>query len=230
MSNNSIIKIGHRGAKGYITENTIESFYKAMELGVDAIELDVQVCQSGELVVFHDHRVERLTDGIGRIEELDYKYLKKLDVGNGTSIPTLEQVMDIVDNKIIINIELKSYGTATKVANLIEIYLRTHAWSKHNFMISSFNHIELLQFKKLCPEINIGALTANIPTKLALFAEELGAYSINISLEFINQAYVDDAHKRGLKVYVYTVNHPKDIVLCKAMGIDGIFSDFPDRL
>ncbi len=230
MSNKAIIKIGHRGAKGYIAENTLESFAKAMELGIDAIELDVQVCKSGELVVFHDHRVERLTNGIGRIEDLEYKYLKKLDAGNGAIIPTLEQVLDLIDNKVIVNIELKSKNSAKEVAKLTELYINKHNWKKTNFLISSFDHIELLQFKKLSPEINIGALTASIPTNYALFAENLGAYSINISLEFTNQAYVDDAHKRGLKVFVYTVNHPKDIAICKAMGVDGIFSDFPDRL
>ena len=230
MENKSLLIIGHRGAKGYTAENTLVSFKKAMELGADAIELDVQICKSGELIVFHDHRVERLTNGEGRIEELDYKYLKSLDAGNASYIPTLQQVLNLIDNRILINIELKAKNTASEVAKLIELYIDKHNWNKDNFIISSFDHIELSKFKLLCPEIRIAALTASIPSKYAQFAEELGAYSINISIEFINTEFVNDAHKRGLKVFVYTVNHMDDIARMKALNVDGIFTDFPDRL
>ena len=228
MSDNKILKIGHRGAKGYIAENTIASFEKAIALGVDAVELDVQLCRSGELVVFHDHRVDRLTNGEGRIDQLQYSYISKLKTGGSANIPTLNHVLDIIDNRIIVNIELKAQNTAIEVASVLNEYIDIYNWNKDKFIISSFDHIELSKFKKLCPDIKIAALTSAIPVDYALFAQNLGAYSVNVSLEFVNKKFVDDAHNRGLKIFVYTVNHTDDIIRMRKLGVDGIFSDFPD--
>ena len=228
--NSSYIKIGHRGAKGYIAENTIESFKKAIELGVDAIEIDVQLCKTGELVVFHDNRVDRLTNGSGLVAELDFEYLRSLDVGKGNNIPTLEETLDFIDNRLLVNIELKGIGPSKVTYDIIDFYIRNKYWDKNNFLISSFNHIELANIKKIDPEIKIGTLLSCIPSDYAAIAERMNAYSINLSIEFINQDFIDDAHKRGLKVFVYTVNYREDIAIFKSMGVDGIFSDFPDRL
>ncbi len=228
--NKDFIKIGHRGAKGYIAENTIESFKRAIEIGVDAIEIDVQLCKTGELIVFHDNRVDRLSNGSGMVCELDFDYLSSLDVGNGSIIPTLEETLDFIDNRLLINIELKGMGTSKATYDIVDFYIRNRNWDKGNFLISSFNHIELKAYKKLDSEMKIGVLLSCIPTDYALIAEKMGAYSINLSIEFISQEFIDDAHKRGLLVLVYTVNSTDDILRLKSMGVDGIFSDFPDLL
>lgn len=223
------LKIGHRGALGYEPENTLLSFAKALELKVDAIELDVYLVD-GHLVVIHDDRVDRTTNGEGYVWDFTFEELRKLDAGKGALIPTLEEVFDLVDKKIQVNIELKGKGTAEPLNVLLKKYIQEKGWTASHFLVSSFDHHELKKFHELMPEIRIGALITALPLNYAKFAEELNAWSINPSLEFINQEFVDDAHQRGMKVLVWTVNHPDDIARMKALGVDGVFCNYPDRL
>ena len=225
-----ITKFGHRGAAGYEPENTIKSFKKALELNVDAVELDVYVCKSGELVVIHDDKVDRTTDGEGYVIEKTLDELRSLDAGNGEKIPTLYEVFDLINRQVKINIELKGAGTADPVYELIENYVEEKDWKYDDFIISSFNHYELKKFNKLNPEVKIGALITGIPIGLAEFAEKVNADSVNLCIEFINQEFVDDAHNRGMKVNVWTVNDLDDIERMKNLNVDGMFSNFPDRL
>ena len=226
----TFVKIGHRGAMGYEPENTLLSFKKALELGVDAIELDVYACKTGELVVIHDDKVDRTSNGKGYVIEKTFDELRALDAGKGEKIPTLSEVLDLVNRKVKVNIELKGVGTAKPVSNLIKDYVDNKGWNFDDFIVSSFNHYELKEFGELSPNIKIGALIVGIPIGFAEFAEKLNAHSVNLCVEFINQEFVDDAHKRGMKVYVWTVNDADEIRRMKSLGIDGIFSNFPDRL
>lgn len=221
--------IGHRGACGYEPENTLKSFAKALSLKVDMIELDVQVCKSGELVVFHDKEVSRTTNGFGKISELTLKELKNLDAGNGEKIPTLKEVFDLVDKRTIINIEIKDNKSAQKTIKLIEEYVEKFEWQYNHFQISSFNHIELLKIKNLNSHIKIGALLACLPVDYAQFIKKLEAYSINPSCDFINKEFVDDAQSRGYKVFVWDIKDKDEIEYIKSLGVDGIFLDFPDK-
>jgi len=220
--------IGHRGACGYEPENTLQSFARAIELGADMIELDVQVRRTGELVVIHDDTVDRTTNGHGRVTELSLEELRKLDAGQGERIPTLTEVFDLVDRRVPINVELKSPGVAEPVAKLISTY-RTRGWDSDRFIVSSFDHPELARFHGLQSDISIGALIGHLPIDLAKYAAELGAWSANCNREFLNSNFVADAHERGLKVFVFTVNDPRDIKNMAALGVDGIFTNFPDR-
>jgi len=226
-----MIKIGHRGACGYAPENTLASFKRALELNVDMIELDVYVCKSGELVVMHDDKVNRTTNGKGYVVDMTLEELKSLDAGSGEKIPTLIEVLDLIDKKTQVNIELKGPGTAEPVAKIINSYEENEGWRDDDFLVSSFNHYELEKFKKYCPEIRIGALLVGIPIGFAEFAQKnLNAWSVNLSIEFINKEFVDDAHNRGLKVLVFTVNDSDDIDRMKKINVDGIFSNFPDQI
>lgn len=228
-----ILKIGHRGAMGYEPENTLRSFRKAVELNVDMVELDVHVCKTGELVVIHDDKLDRTTNGKGDVSETSFRELRKLNAGKGEKIPSLQEVLDLINKKVNINIELKGKGTAIPVFEIIETYVKEKAWSYDDFFVSSFNHYELKKFSKLNPKVKIGALIDKMPVNLAKLAENLNvffAYSINPPVEVINQKFVDDAHKRGLKVFVWTVNGAEDIERMKQLNVDGIFSDFPDRI
>lgn len=225
-----MLKIGHRGAMGYEPENTLASFKKALGLGIDAVELDVYVCKTGELVVIHDDKVDRTTNGKGYVAEKTFEELRFLDAGKGEKIPTLEEVLDLIDKKVVVNIELKGQGTAKPVADLLRTYIKLKNWTGEHFIISSFNHYELLEFHNLMPEIRIGALITGIPIGYAEFAEKVSAYSVNLCIEFINQDFIDNAHKIGMKVFVWTVNDLDDIEQMKKLGVDGIFSNFPDRL
>ena len=228
--NKKLFRIGHRGAMGHEPENTIKSFKKALALGVDAIELDVYVCKTGELIVMHDDKVDRTTNGSGYTEDKTFAQLRALDAGKGELIPTLEEVLDVIDKRVVVNIELKGNHTALATCNVIREYINNRGWSESNFMVSSFDHHELNKFKELFPEIFIGALVDGIPLSYSDCAVELNAQSINLCLDFINQDFVNHAHKNGLKVYVWTVNDHDDIEKMKALNVDGIFCNFPERL
>jgi glycerophosphoryl diester phosphodiesterase len=226
----SFLKIGHRGAAGYEPENTLVSFKKALELNIDAVELDVYKCKTGELVVIHDDKVDRTTNGKGYVFDKSFNDLRLLNAGNGEKIPLLNEVLDLIDNKIIVNIELKGEDTAKPVSEIIKKYIKEKNWSEKSFIVSSFNHYELNKFKKMIPGIEIGACLTGIPINYAEFAEKAEAKFISLNMEFINKEFVKDAHKRGIKVFVWTVNDEDDIKRMMALGIDGIFSNFPDRL
>jgi glycerophosphoryl diester phosphodiesterase len=225
-----MLRIGHRGACGYAPENTLASFKKALELTVDYIEFDVRLSKDHSLVLMHDDKVNRTTSGTGLVIEKTLKELKQLDAGNGEKIPTLQEVLDLIDKKTKVNIELKEEKTAKPVAQLIENYVQTKGWSYDDFLVSSFNHQELHVFKTLEPQVKIGALIVGIPLDYAKFGQNLKAYSINISMEFISKKFVDDTHARGLKILVFTVNDKDDIERVKNLNVDGIFSNFPDRI
>ena len=127
------IIIGHRGAKGHIAENTLESIEKAMELGVDGIEIDIFKCKSGELVVFHDKTLNRLTDAEGSIESLDIDSIRKIRIFNQYKIPTLNEVLDLIDGKVFLNIELKGTETALLTNQIIKNYLEMEIGQKKSF-------------------------------------------------------------------------------------------------
>ncbi|MBT8321429.1 MAG: glycerophosphodiester phosphodiesterase, partial [Eudoraea sp.] len=141
--------IGHRGAMGHETENSLPSIQKALDLGVDIIEIDVFKIKSGEIVVFHDKRVERLTNGEGNIEDYSLSDLSKLLLEGNHHIPLLKDVVDLVDKKADLNIELKGAGTADRVNHIMSDYVESHGWSWDNFLISSFDWDELRDMRKL---------------------------------------------------------------------------------
>lgn len=221
--------IGHRGARGHAPENTLLSIETGIRLGADMIEFDVQVCQD-ELVVIHDPRLERTTNGAGRVDHVQLDYLRSLDAGSGQRIPTLREVLALVGGRVPLNVEIKSAGgTGARIAAALREAM-SGVWSPHKFLVSSFHLPELYEFKQAAPEIPIAALVCGIPLNWAACATELGAEALNISEEFVDRRLIHDAHSRGLKVYAYTVNHPQDMALLRTQGIDGVFSDYPDRV
>lgn len=221
--------IAHRGAMGHAPQNTLAAISKALELNAPWIEIDVYAVD-GELVVFHDNRLDQLTDGTGYVTEQSFAYLRSLKVmDSDQGIPTLLEACALIDGRAGLNVELKGTGTARLVSQLLDTLLSQN-WQPEQFLVSSFNHRELSLFKQFSPAINIGALQCALPLDNAQFAEELGAWSINSSLEFVDQALVDDAHARGMKVYVYTVNHPEDIERMRNLGVDGVFTNYPERV
>lgn len=225
-----IIRIGHRGACGYAPENTVASFRKALELSVDMIELDVYRCKSGELAVIHDPRLERTTNGAGYVEDKTWAELRALDAGGGETIPALPEVLDLVDKRCRINIELKGAETAKPAAALIEEYVGGRGWSYDGFLVSSFDHYQLQRFSKILPGVRVGALISGVPIGYARAAEKVGAASVHLDKDFVTREFVRDARGRGMQVLVFTVNEPDDIARMKALGVDGMFSNFPDRL
>jgi glycerophosphoryl diester phosphodiesterase len=221
--------IGHRGAAGHAAENTLRSFARAIELGAPWIELDAQLHQ-GELLIFHDLRLDRTTNGRGRLTDHDLAHLRSLDAGGGERIPTLKEALDLIDRRAGVNIELKTWnGTAAAVADEVRARL-AQGWTPEQFLVSSFVLPELREFRRRLPEVPLGALYDGVPLDLAASAQALGACCVNLSAEFLDTAMIEDARARGLAVYVYTVNEPDDIEAMRALGVDGLFTDFPDRV
>ena len=136
------INIGHRGAMGHETQNTVASIKKAMEIGVDMIEIDVFVIKSGEVVVFHDELLDSLTNATGKIEDFTMDELKKVVVNGNHHIPTLEEIIETIDKKVPLNIELKGKNTAISTNQIVKKYLKKE-WKKKDFVISSFLWEEL---------------------------------------------------------------------------------------
>ncbi len=228
MDKPHLLCIGHRGAMGHAPENTLRSVHKSLDLGVLCMELDVYYVD-GHIVVFHDDRLERTTNGTGYICDKSFEYLRSLDAGDGEQIPTLEEVCEVINSQVCLNIELKGADTVAPVAALIT-KLVANGWDVGDFLISSFHHQALLEMKRLSPDVKTGALIRGIPVDGAKFAEDLGAFSVHPALDFVNQQLVDDAHARGLKVFVYGVDYLEDIAKMHAFGVDGVFTGFPERV
>lgn len=218
--------IGHRGARGHEPENTLRSIRHALELGANAIEIDVWFVD-GELVVFHDSTLDRTTDGQGRLTRKSFAYLRTLDAGRGERIPTLREVCEAVDRRAVINIELKGPRTAGPVTGLIRELIALHGWQYSDFLVSSFSRRELLGVSD--SQIPIGLLLAR-PSRLCWFnARRVRAVAVNPALRYATKRFIDEAHRRGLRVYVYTVNEPADLARLRGWGVDGVFTDYPER-
>ncbi len=222
--------IGHRGAKGHIAENTLESIEKAMELGVDGIEIDIFKCKSGELVVFHDKTLNRLTDAEGLIESLDIDSIRKIKIFNRYKIPTLIEVLDLIDGKVFLNIELKGSETALLTNQIIKNYLDKGNWTIEKFIISSFNWKELEIFYKNNKQVPIAVLTDADPLDALPVARKLKAKAINPSYKSLNSKNVKKIHEAGYKIYPYTVNKKENISKVISLNVDGIITDFPERV
>ena len=224
------ISIGHRGAMGYIAENTIPSIEKAIELGADGIEIDVFKCASGELVVFHDLMLDKLTDLSGNIEETSLETIKKAKVLGSYEIPTLNEVMDLIDGSLILNIELKGSGTAGPTNELLKDYFKKSSWDPSKIIISSFKWEELNIFFNLNEEVPIAILTDDDPLKAIPFAKIIKAYAINPKYSLLTKKNSKIIKSEGIKLFPWTVNNPSDINFLISLGVDGIITDFPDRV
>ena len=231
-SNKDIIVVGHRGAMGHALENTIESVKKAIQLNVDGIEIDVFKSKTGELVVYHDPFLSRLSNSNAFIEQISLDSIKKVELKGGLSIPTLKEVIDIIPEKIFLNIELKGSNTAFKTNKVIIEYLKELNLPPSKFIISSFRWDELIKFRDLNKDIPIAILVDSlykIDSAIKL-ANEINAIALNPNNKFITKKIVNKIQSNNIKVFPYTINSPKNIKRMKLMGVDAIITDYPERI
>lgn len=228
-SKHIFLNIGHRGAMGHVLENTLPSIQKALDFGVDMIEIDVFVCKTGELVVFHDETLDRLSDFDFQIEDLTLNEIKSITLKGGYNIPTLSEVIDLINQKVPLNIELKGNSTAIATFNLLDKYYKNGFKNEH-FIISSFKWDELEIFRKLDSSIDIAVLTEDNPIDAISFAESINAVSINPWFKNLTKSDVDVLKSKGFNVYAYTVNENEDIKTMMDWGVDGVFTNFPERV
>lgn len=219
-----MLKVGHRGARAYEPENTLRSFKKAMELGVDAVELDVRKTKDGQLVVIHDADVKRTTNGKGLVSELTLKEIQSLSTEKDEKIPTLEEALDCLGKKVRVFIELKETGIEEQVLAVVN-----KKALKKSVVIVSFLEDALRKIRELDAEAETGLIYAKHknPLKAAL---ELKAQWLLAFYRFTHTANVQKAHENGLKVIVWTVNTPEEVAEMVKKGVDGVSSDKPDIL
>ena len=223
-----MIIIGHRGAMGHSPENTLASINLALEMGSDSIEIDVYAVE-GELVVIHDDAVDRTTNGTGEVSDHTLEQLRSLDAGDGQQIPLLSEVFATIGRRATLNIELKGPNTAAPVIAYLDNHLPAD-WTPDDILISSFDHEQLREAKRLNPIYKRAPLYwSNRPIDFDFVLNDLEAVGINLYLPTVTQEIVDEAHKHNLTVLVYTVNTPEDIARMRAFGVDGIFTNYPDR-
>ena len=228
--NHKCLAIGHRGAKGYVAENTLESIQKALDFAVDGIEIDVHICASGELVVFHDVTLDRMTNGSGEIGLKTLAELKQLKINNEFHIPTLEEVLDLIGRKCKLNIELKGKRTAAKTCKLIQYYINHKGWDYNDFIVSSFQKHELESVFSQDKNVPLAVLTkANIDDAIE-FAETIKAVAIHPNVAIVTKSNIVKAQNLGYKVNVWTVNDIKTIKRMKDYKVNAIISDFHDRI
>ncbi len=226
----NVVTIGHRGAMGHVTENTIPSIQKAIELGVDGIEIDVFKCKSGEIVLFHDKKLDRLTSVKGFIENIDIDSINKIKINDQYKIPLLEEVLEIVPENIFLNIELKGKETAKKVNEILLKKISNNSSKMKNYIISSFDWDELNILRSINKNIPIAILTSNNIDKAIIEGKKINATSINPNYKLLNKKKIQQIKSEGFKVFPYTVNNQSLIEKMKKLQVDGIITDYPERV
>lgn len=231
------LRIGHRGAAGTHPENTMVSFRRAIELDCDGIEFDVHRTADGELIVIHDGFLNRTTNGSGLIMATTYEQIQALDAGSwknpqfaGERVPTLRQLIRETPPTLQLFLELKAGSVHYPGIEEELLALLAEEGALDRVQISSFDHHALLKIHQLAPTLPLGMLFADNLLDPVALAQQIGADALHPAWEWVNPAMVEKAHAAGLKVNVWTVNLPEAIMMMTACGVDGIISDFPDRV
>lgn len=247
-----VLVIAHRGGAGLWPENTLYAFERAAEMGVDVLELDVHTTADGVLVVMHDSTVERTTDGAGAIRQMTLAELQRLDAGyrwtpdagqtfplrgKGLRVPTLAEVFD-ASPRVRFNIEPKQQEPSLTPALCQMIRERGLT---NRVLIGSFTSGVLEEFRRDCAEVATSASTSEVATFMALNtahvggAQQLAAKALQVpeyagGVHVLTKNFIDAAHARNLQVHAWTINQPEHMQRIIALGVDGIMTDYPDRL
>jgi len=233
----SFIRVAHRGSSGSYPENTRLAIEKAIDTGVDMIELDCQLSKDGHIVVFHDDKLRRTARAKGYVRGKTLAELKKLDVGawfrrsmKGERILTLEEALDILDGKVALNVDVKSAGRNAPGIELQLLFILSHYDYLERSVISAFEYRVLRRVRELAPDARIGVLHAKeIKDNPFQLAREIGAESLHIQKELATAPVLERAAELGLKTLVWTVNDVREMEKFLALGVDGLISDFPEK-
>ena len=220
------VVVAHRGASGIAPENTLSSIRRALELGATMVEVDVHTTIDGEIVVMHDPDVSRTTDGTGRISSMSLAQIRGLDAGSwfgpafrGEVVPTLDEALDLVSGRADLCIELKNAGPRQVIGKVLE-----HSYVEH-VIIFDFNHPRLYEAKRLRPEVKALALGVSHDNLASVDAGLCNA--VGCAFSKVDRELVDEAHRLGLAVFVYTVNQADGMIGLAELGVDGIITNFP---
>ncbi|MCE5259562.1 MAG: glycerophosphodiester phosphodiesterase [Chloroflexi bacterium] len=240
ITNKKPLIYAHRGARDVAPENTLAAFKAAVSAQADGVECDVSRCATGEIVILHDDRLDRTTNGVGLLSQIAFQALRQLDAGawfapefTGERLPTLEELLNLAGNSLRLNIEIKGMseqddGLEVEIAGL----LRQHG-QQDSTIISSFNPFALRRMHTADPEIGCALLyTQDSPIYPLLPAviDKLTLKALHPEFSLVDEAYVTRAHKRGYLVNVWTVNEQDDMLRMINLGVDGIITDHPALL
>jgi glycerophosphoryl diester phosphodiesterase len=233
-----LLRIAHRGASGHCPENTRAAFVRAIELGADMVELDCQITRDGAVVVIHDETLDRTTSGKGRVRDHTLRELKALDAGrwfspefDGEEVLTLEQAVELLRGKVELNLEIKGEDAPGRLEIQCVGIVRSLRFFEAT-VFSSFSPARMRLVRDLAEDARIGVLMddgTDWSGGLEL-AAELGAEALHPARSLASPGAFATAHDRGLEVRVWPVNRPAQMEALAAMGVDGMFSDYPDRL
>jgi glycerophosphoryl diester phosphodiesterase len=221
------IIFAHRGANSFAPENSIPAFEKALDLGCDGVELDVRLCGSGEVVVFHDRFTHRLTGYHGNIQKLRYQKIKKLSLGAlQEKIPTLDEVLELLHRKVLINIDVKKdlFSKNDFEERIIRI-LKKHNL-KNNIIISSFNPRVLKKISVLFPGLPSGYIFRNKSSMVLLNGHPVN--SLHARYQILDKKYISNLTHRANDIYAWTVDEVKSMLEQIQNGIHGIISNRPE--
>ncbi|SIR01515.1 glycerophosphoryl diester phosphodiesterase [Alkalispirochaeta americana] len=231
--------IAHRGASGYAPENTLPAMERAIQQNAQGLELDVQLTADGQVVVIHDWTLDRTTSGTGAVKDLSLKEIQAHDAGSwkdssfaGTRVPTLQEVIDLIPDTLLLNVEIKiqAFDRRDIETPVVDI-LKKNNRLEHT-VISSFNHECLSKVHQLDKTVKLGCLyEANLMNPLEYF-EQMGVefYSVHLDHDYVSAPIVDLFHAQGLQVYSWTVNTRETAQALQGMGIDGVITNYPDML
>ncbi len=232
--------IAHRGASAYAPENTLASFNKAWSMGARMVEFDVMLSADGEPFVFHDDNLRRTTNGCGEFGQMNADYIRSLDAGSwfseqfaGEKIPSLLTALQwVLSRDIYANIEIKPYPGTTEQTTVAVLTHLNRYWphGKPFPLVSSFERKALTLCRSLSPEIPLGFLMHEWQEDWLTEARKLSCYSIHLNAKIATKARVQAIKAEGYLVYVYTVNRQRLAHKLFGLGVDAVFSDYPDIL
>lgn len=226
--------IAHRGASADAPENTLAAFALAREQGADGIELDVMRCATGEVVVFHDDDLSRLGGRPTLVRDMPFDCLRQIDVGRGQKIPLLDEVLSALDG-MLINIELKSAPTWTwrfqddGLSQAVAELVRQHDLVART-IVSSFDPLLLLRFRRCAPEIATGLLFAHdqaLPYRQGWASYLVRPRAVHPESQLVDAHSVAAWRARGLGINVWTVDAPAELRLLAAYGVDAVITNRP---
>ncbi len=215
--------IGHRGARGVEPENTMRSFRKALELGVDYIECDVHLTKDGHIVLMHDHTVDRTTNSTGPVNSFTFDEIRRLDAGKGEIIPTLQELLDLPRGKVKLHIELKDETATEATVRLVEKYEM-----EADVYLTSGNTETLKRVRELNPSISTEHIFGQPPEEAIERALSAGAKRVSCHISHLTSEFVQKAHESGLHVIAWPPNTLEEARKALECGVDLICTDRPD--
>jgi len=223
--------IAHRGASGQRPENTLPAYELAVSQRADMIEIDLHLTRDGAIVITHDESLEGL-GGRGEIADALLSAVRALDAGEGERVPLLEEVLDRFGARIPFNLELKC-GSEAPYTGLEAMTLDAvcQRGLLAETLFSSFSDAVLATLRAHSGEARIGVLvSARAPERWRERARAVGAEAVHLSAVLARPETIETAHADGLAVHVYTVDEPERMKTLLEWGVDGIFTNYPDRL